>query len=175
MRKWFKKRTINIEEDNIPADLSLDTEVNEPSSWQRLKNSLVKTRQNLSSGLMRFFKKDQILDDKYWEELESVLLTADFGLKTSTAIIDYLKTMTRQRHELDGEAIKAHLSEYLLGLLKPIAKPFELKGENKPQVILVVGVNGVGKTTSLAKLAYFLKNKNTYKKRSQASEMKNRC
>ena len=157
MRKWFKKRTTIIEEENVPADLSLDTEEIEPSSWQRLKNSLVKTRQTLSSGLMRFFKKDQILDDEYWEELESVLLTADFGLKTSTAIIDYLKTMTRQRQELDGEAIKAHLSDYLLGLLKPISKPFELKGGDKPQVVLVVGVNGVGKTTSLAKLANFLK------------------
>lgn len=158
MRKWFKKLASNSVDENIKANLPLDTPQQEESAWQRLKNSLVKTRQNLSSGLTRFFKKEQTLDEAYWEELEAVLLTADFGLKTSTAIIDYLKSITRLRHELDGEAIKAHLSEYLLGLLKPIAQPFVLKRGDKPQVILMVGINGVGKTTSLAKLANFLRN-----------------
>lgn len=146
-------------DEDTKIELPLDTLEHAPSSWQRLKNGLVKTRQNLSSSLIRFFKKDQILDEAYWEELEEVLLTADFGLKTSTGIIDYLKSLTSLRQELDGEAIREHLREYLLGLLNPIAKPFELKGGYHPQVVLMVGINGVGKTTSLAKLAYFLKDK----------------
>ncbi|NDH08795.1 MAG: signal recognition particle-docking protein FtsY [Gammaproteobacteria bacterium] len=161
MRKWFNKLTTNtVEADtDTTLELPLDPAAHAPTSWQRLKNSLVKTRQNLSSGLMRFFKKDQILDDTYWEELEEVLLAADFGLKTATGIIDYLKSITSLRHELDGEIVKGHLRDYLLGLLKPISKPFKLKEGHNPQVVLMVGVNGVGKTTSLAKLAYFLKGK----------------
>ena len=159
MRKWFNKLTTNTVEADTTLELPLDPAAHAPSSWKRLKNSLVKTRQNLSSGLMRFFKKDQILDDTYWEALEEVLLAADFGLKTATGIIDYLKSITSLRHELDGEIVKGHLRDYLLGLLKPISKPFKLKEGHNPQVVLMVGVNGVGKTTSLAKLAYFLKGK----------------
>ena len=139
------------------SEVALDALGPEPSSWQRLKNSLLHTRQHLSSGFMQFFKKGQTLDDAYWEDLEAVLLTADFGLKTTTSMIDYLKSLSALRHDVDGDIIKAHLQDYLLGLLQPIAKPFAIKRSARPQVVLMVGINGVGKTTSLAKLAYFLK------------------
>lgn len=157
MRKWFKKLTTNTVEEHQEALVLSDEQENTLSSWQRLKNSLVKTRQNLSSGFMRLFKKDQTLDDEYWEELEAILLAADFGLKTTNSIIDYLKAMMRQNSELDGEAIKIHLSQYLLDLLQPISAQFSLQAEAKPHVVLMVGINGVGKTTTLAKLAAYLK------------------
>jgi fused signal recognition particle receptor len=153
VRNWFKKKqpTESVPEVYATSESIVEEPVAE-SSWQRLKNSLRKTRQNISSGFLKFFKKDQILDDDYWEELEAILLTSDFGLKTTQKIIDYLKSLAKQRAEMDGEAIKAHLSDYLVSLLEPISVPFHIKPNLKPHVILMVGINGVGKTTTLAKL-----------------------
>lgn len=150
VRNWFKKKQPS---ESLPLveDAVADT------SWQRFKNSLRKTRQQVSSGFLKFFKKDQVLDDDYWEELEAVLITADFGLATTQKIIDYLKNLAKQRSEMDGEAIKAHLSDYLVSLLQPIAHPFSRSIEHQPHVMLMVGINGVGKTTTLAKLGALFK------------------
>lgn len=150
VRNWFKKKQ-DVESLVVVEGAAAD------SSWQRFKNSLRKTRQQISSGFIKFFKKDQILDDEYWEELEAVLIGADFGLKTTGKILDYLKTLAKQRSEMDGEAIKAHLSDYLVSLLQPIAKPFSIGSTHSPHVVLMVGINGVGKTTTLAKMGALLK------------------
>ncbi len=150
VRNWFKKKQPD-------ESLSLVEDAIADTSWQRFKNSLRKTRQQVSSGFLKFFKKDQVLDEDYWEELEAVLITADFGLATTQKIIDYLKSLAKQRSEMDGEAIKAHLSDYLVSLLQPISQPFSRGIEHQPHVILMVGINGVGKTTTLAKLGAVFK------------------
>jgi len=93
------------------------------------------------------------LDEAYCEDLEAVLLGADFGLKTTQELIEYLKKLATQKSTLDGVAIKALLTEYLVNRLEPIAKPVHLELKHQPHVILMVGINGVGKTTTLAKLA----------------------
>jgi fused signal recognition particle receptor len=158
VRNWFKKKqpTDAVPEVYATAETALEEPVLE-SSWQRLKNGLKKTRQNVASGFLKFFKKDQILDDEYWEELEAVLLTADFGLKTTQKIITYLKELAKQRSEIDGEAIKEHLQDYLVSLLEPISRPYHMQFKETPHVILMVGINGVGKTTTLAKLGALFK------------------
>lgn len=150
MRNWFKKKQPD-ESLNVVEETVADT------SWLRFKNSLRKTRQQVSSGFLKFFKKDQVLDDEYWEELEAILIGADFGLTTTHKILDYLKTLAKQRSEMDGEAMKAHLSDYLVSLLQPIAQPFSRDPEHQPHVLLMVGINGVGKTTTLAKLGALFK------------------
>lgn len=149
MRNWFKKNTSKTSNTGTQASEHVDT----VSSWQKLKNGLQKTRLNVVSSFKLFFSQDSVLDDEYWEELEAVLLTSDFGLKTTQEIISYLKGLASKRDSMDGEAIKAHLSDYLVELLQPISQSFELKPEYHPHVLLMVGINGVGKTTTLAKIA----------------------
>lgn len=158
MRNWFKKKQPNEAVPDIYP--TAETVVEEPileSSWQRLKNGLKKTRLNVASGFLKFFKKDQILDDEYWEDLEAVLLGADFGLTTTSKIITHLKNSVKLRTEMDGHAIKEHLRDYLVSLLAPISAPYSVAFKEKPHVILMVGINGVGKTTTLAKLAALFK------------------
>lgn len=150
MRNWFKKK-------QLEDSLVVVEETVSDTSWQRFKNSLRKTSQQVSSGFLKFFKKDQVLDDEYWEELETILIGADFGLTTTHKILDYLKTLAKQRSEMDGEEIKAHLSDYLVSLLQPITKSFSRGPEHQPHVLLMVGINGVGKTTTLAKLGALFK------------------
>lgn len=149
MRNWFKKNISKTSNTETQAPETVDT----LTSWQKLKNGLQKTRLNVVSGFIRFFSQDSVLDDEYWEELEAVLLTSDFGLKTTQNIIAYLKDLASKRTSLDGEAIKSHLTDYLVTLLQPISQPFHLNTAHHPHVILMVGINGVGKTTTLAKIA----------------------
>ena len=107
----------------------------------------------MASGLAAFFKKNQTLTEEDWDELETVLLSADFGLKTTQDIIRHLQQLTKKQKEMDGELLKNHLADYLVSLLEPIHAEFKLKAKHQPHVILMVGINGVGKTTTLAKLA----------------------
>ncbi len=158
MRNWFKKKQTTSE--TLSLDPTLESKNEEPtieaaeiSAWQKLKNGLRKTRQSLKGGFASFFTNYTSVSEEYWEELESVLISADFGLKTTHKIIEYLKQLVKQQGHLDGEAIKQHLSDYLVELLQPMHKEFVVNPQLKPHVILMVGVNGVGKTTSLAKLA----------------------
>jgi fused signal recognition particle receptor len=158
VRNWFRKK--QPIEANSPTDPTTEIQnqeivvEEEPlSSWQRLKNGLKKTRLNVMTGFARFFKNSDEISPEYWEELEEVLLTADFGLKTTQNILEYLKNLIKKHSHLDGEAIKSHLQNYLVELLQSIYKPFELRLDAHPHVILMVGINGVGKTTTLAKMA----------------------
>lgn len=158
VRNWFrKKQSIDAISSTDPTIESQNEEIvveeEQLSSWQRLKNGLKKTRLNVLSGFSKFFKNSSEISNEYWEELEEVLLTADFGLKTTQNILDYLKNLIKNQANLDGDSIKSHLENYLVGLLQPIYKPFELQTDAHPHVILMVGINGVGKTTTLAKMA----------------------
>jgi len=156
VRNWFKKNSAQTPEKDVNPPVSDDiqqTNTDTLTSWQKLKNGLQKTRQNMVSSFKQFFGQDSVLDEAYWEDLEAVLLGADFGLKTTQELIEYLKKLATQKSTLDGVAIKALLTEYLVNRLEPIAKPVHLELKHQPHVILMVGINGVGKTTTLAKLA----------------------
>jgi fused signal recognition particle receptor len=162
VRNWFKKTQKNsdVPSPDPTPEFKNEESMSEHSSlsaWQRLRNGLRKTRTGLLSGFARFFKNHTSVSDEYWEELEEILIAADFGLKTTHKIIDYLKQLIKREGQLDGDAIRHHLSDYLVELLHPIHREFVLSPELKPHVILMVGVNGVGKTTSLAKLAVHFK------------------
>lgn len=162
MRNWFKKTQKNSEVliSNPTPEIEIEESVPEPiqvSAWQKLKNGLKKTRNSLMFGFSGFFKNHASITEEYWEELEEILISADFGLKTTHKIIEYLKQLIKREGQLDGEGIKQHLSQYLVELLQPIHQEFVLSPELKPHVILMVGVNGVGKTTSLAKLGVHFK------------------
>lgn len=119
--------------------------------FSRLKQQLFKTKKNLGSGLLFFFRGKKI-DDELFEQLEEQLLLADVGITTADRIIRSL-TDHAKRHDLrDGEALQILLKQNMTDLLKPVAQQLVV-ANNKPFVILMVGVNGVGKTTTIGKLA----------------------
>jgi fused signal recognition particle receptor len=120
--------------------------------FTRLKRGLGRTSDNLVSGLGTLFLGRKVIDDDLLEELESRLLVADVGVDATVEIIDHLTQRVSRKELTEPAALQAALKEELLSLLKPCEKPLEISGR-KPYVILMVGVNGVGKTTTIGKLA----------------------
>ncbi|MBC7191141.1 signal recognition particle-docking protein FtsY [Marinobacter sp.] len=123
------------------------------SVFQRIRQGLGKTRESLSGGLADLFSVGKKIDDGLLEEIETTLLMADVGVTATTEIIDSLTDKLERNQLKDGEALRKALREDLRGLLAPVARPLELDTGTKPFVILMVGVNGVGKTTTIGKLA----------------------
>jgi fused signal recognition particle receptor len=124
--------------------------------FSRLKQSLTKTRQNLGGGLFDLFRGKKI-DDELFEELETHLLLADVGIDTTTKIIASLTESASKKQLKDAEALYDLLKIELKKIIAPVAIPLDIEKETAqcdgPFVILMVGVNGVGKTTTIGKLA----------------------
>ncbi|WP_293791930.1 signal recognition particle-docking protein FtsY [uncultured Pantoea sp.] len=119
--------------------------------FARLKRSLVKTRENLGSGFISLFRGKKI-DDDLFEELEEQLLIADVGVETTRRIITNLTQQANRKQLRDAEALYGLLKAEMSGILEKVDQPLEVGGKT-PFVILMVGVNGVGKTTTIGKLA----------------------
>ena len=119
--------------------------------FARLKRSLVKTRQNLGSGFIGLFRGKKI-DDDLFEELEEQLLIADVGVETTRRIIGNLTAQANRKQLRDAEALYGMLKTEMAGILSTVESPLDVSGKT-PFVILMVGVNGVGKTTTIGKLA----------------------
>lgn len=120
----------------------------------KLLSALKKTREVLSSGLSRLFSLGRKLDEEFLDELEHVLYQADLGT-TGSQIVDELKVAYKKREITDVDKVPAYLRTRLCAMLQSSAAPL-CKAATKPTVVLVVGVNGAGKTTSIAKLARHL-------------------
>lgn len=119
--------------------------------FARLKRSLVKTKQNLGSGFISLFRGKKI-DDDLFEELEEQLLIADVGVETTRKIIMRLTNDASRKQLRDAEALYGLLKEEMGDILAKVDEPLNVEGKT-PFVILMVGVNGVGKTTTIGKLA----------------------
>ncbi|MGC0783166.1 signal recognition particle-docking protein FtsY [Pantoea agglomerans] len=119
--------------------------------FARLKRSLVKTRQNLGSGFVSLFRGKKI-DDELFDELEEQLLIADVGVDTTRRIITHLTQQANRKQLRDAEALYGLLKAEMASILAKVDAPLEVSGKT-PFVILMVGVNGVGKTTTIGKLA----------------------
>ncbi|MDI9223345.1 signal recognition particle-docking protein FtsY [Pantoea sp. EA-12] len=119
--------------------------------FARLKRSLVKTRENLGSGFIGLFRGKKI-DDDLFEELEEQLLIADVGVETTRRIIANLTQQANRKQLRDAEALYGLLKAEMAGILEKVDEPLDVSGKT-PFVILMVGVNGVGKTTTIGKLA----------------------
>ncbi|TNH09426.1 signal recognition particle-docking protein FtsY [Testudinibacter sp. TR-2022] len=119
--------------------------------FSRLLKGLVKTKQNLGSGFRNLFIGKKI-DDELFEELEEQLLIADIGMPTTTKIINNLTQHASKKELRDAEQLYQKLKDEMAEILQPVAQPLVL-ADKKPFVILMVGVNGVGKTTTIGKLA----------------------
>ena len=125
---------------------------NKTGFFSRLIQGLIKTKQNIGSGFLNFFRGKKI-DDDLFEELEEQLLIADLGMPTTTKIINNLTQHATKQQLKDAELLYQQLKLELADVLKPVAQPLEIDTTKKPYVILMVGVNGVGKTTTIGKLA----------------------
>ncbi|MCK7458816.1 signal recognition particle-docking protein FtsY [Idiomarina aminovorans] len=120
--------------------------------WARLTQGLRRTSGSIGSGLIGVFRGKKI-DDDLFEELETQLLMADLGVATTTKIIDNLTKQADRKQLKDAEALYELLQEQLAEILKPVDKRLEIPESDSPYVILMTGVNGVGKTTTIGKLA----------------------
>lgn len=119
---------------------------------QRLKDRLTRPGAALGAGLNRLFSGRQI-DESVFEELETRLLAADVGMEVTTLLLEGLRTRVARRQLDDVDALTAALREDITALLTPAAIPLAIDRSRRPFTILMVGVNGSGKTTSLGKLA----------------------
>ncbi|WP_232819898.1 signal recognition particle-docking protein FtsY [Aliidiomarina celeris] len=126
----------------------------ERKSWlQRLREGLKKTSGNLGTGLSSLFRGKKI-DDELFEDLETQLLMADVGVETTSRIITELTEHASRKDLQDAEALYERLKQEMTQLLAPVSVPLSIpENHSGPFVILMVGVNGVGKTTTIGKLA----------------------
>ena len=120
--------------------------------FARLKRSLVRTKENIGSGFFGLFRGKKI-DDDLFEELETQLLTADLGVDTTSRIIEGLVQHADRKQLKDAEALYGLLKQDMGAMLAKVEQPLVIDTGKKPYVILMVGVNGVGKTTTIGKLA----------------------
>ncbi|MGJ7097289.1 signal recognition particle-docking protein FtsY [Vibrio hannami] len=140
------------QEETVTQPKVVEQEKPTESFFARLKRSLARTKMNIGAGFFGLFKGKKI-DDELFEELEEQLLIADVGMDTTVKIIDNL-TEKASRHELkDGEALYGLLKDEMAEILSHVEQPLEVDTTKTPYVILMVGVNGVGKTTTIGKLA----------------------
>ena len=123
-----------------------------PGFFARLKQGLAKTSQNLGNGLASLFLGKKIDDDLY-EELETQLLMADVGVDTTQKLIKQLVAHADRKQLKDADSLYEKLQAEMALLLDKVEQPLQIDSTNGPYVILMVGVNGVGKTTTIGKMA----------------------
>lgn len=123
--------------------------------FKRLVNGLTKTRDSIVAGIDSIFSGYSNIDDDFYEEIEEILVMGDIGINTTTKIIDRLKERVAEEHITDPAECKQLLIESIKKQMDVGDTAYEF--ENRKSVVLVIGVNGVGKTTSVGKLAGLLK------------------
>ena len=123
--------------------------------FSRLVSGLTKTRKNIASGLDSIFHGFSKIDDDFYEEIEETLIMGDLGIQTTMSIVEDLRKKVKEQHIKDPSECKALLMESMKQQMDLGENAYEF--ENRRSVVLVIGVNGVGKTTSVGKLAGQLK------------------
>lgn len=157
----------NLEEDNNtikePEDISSVDDKNKNTDenvgfFSKIKNGLTKTRDSFTSNLKNLFTRNVKIDDDLYEELEEILISADIGMTSTVEIVDQLREEIKKRNIKNSEEIYPVLKEIMIEKLDENNLNNELNiKDNELSIILVIGVNGVGKTTTIGKLANSLK------------------
>ena len=128
------------------------------SLFEKLKAGLNKTRKGMTEKIDAVLKSYKKVDEELFDELEEILVTADVGINTTMEIIDRLRERVKEKKVSESEKVKELLKDEIKEIMTESIEDNSLNISKSPSVILVVGVNGVGKTTTIGKLAYKLKN-----------------
>ena len=123
--------------------------------FDKIKTGLTKTRKAMESSLGEIFSGFATIDEEFYEELEESLILADLGVETSTKAVEQLRRRVKEQKLKDNDAVRSALKDILVEMLQ--VGDTALKATTKPSVILVIGVNGVGKTTTIGKMANHLR------------------
>lgn len=123
--------------------------------FDKLKQSLNKTKESINEKFNMVIKTFKKIDDDLFDELEEILITADLGVNTSMNIIEKLRAATKEKKLRDSYELKGELNRIMTEILSKGSNEVNIHG--KPAVIMVIGVNGVGKTTSIGKIANMYK------------------
>jgi len=155
---FFKRKKSNSDTgDTSPSTTETTSAVEQPQEklglFARIKRGLSRTSSQFSDGLAHLLMGKKAIDDELLEEIETLLLMADVGVEATTDIIDDLTNRVARKQLADSEALFDVLKSSLNELLQQVEAPLVIDKQKKPYVILVVGVNGVGKTTTIGKLA----------------------
>ncbi len=119
--------------------------------FEKIKSGMAKTRDALSNSLGGLFSGFSEIDDDFYDELEETLILADLGVETAGKATEQLRRVIREKHLKSAEEAKSALKDILVDMLS--VGDTQLKLDTKPSVVLVIGVNGVGKTTTIGKIA----------------------
>jgi len=130
-----------------------ETKEEKKGFFDRLKSGLSRTRSNFTQGLSSLLLGRKSIDDEILEELETLLLTSDVGMEATQELISDLTDRLEHKQLNDSEALFHALEEDMIKILQPCEASLEIDETKKPYVILMVGINGVGKTTTIGKLA----------------------
>lgn len=158
-RRWLEDMEYERLEDfrselqyRLALALDLEDEEDERSRLMlKLSEGLAKTREQLSRGLDALFASGRTIDEAFWEELEEVLIMADVGFDTAHSLTERLRRRARVEGIHDAAQLRGAMRTELLDVFKPVRR---ISVVNPPEVVLVIGVNGVGKTTTIAKLCH---------------------
>ena len=123
--------------------------------FDKIKTGLTKTRKAMESSLGEIFSGFATIDEEFYEELEESLILADLGVETSTKAVEQLRRRVKEQKLKDNDAVRSALKDILVEMLQ--VGDTALKATTKPSVVLVIGVNGVGKTTTIGKMADHLR------------------
>lgn len=146
----FKKRK---QAENTPAKPeSVATDETAPQT--ELAEKLSKTRRGFADGMADFFLGKKTIDNNMLEDFETTLLSADVGIEATSEIIDTLQGSLSRKALNSTEALHVALADVMSNILKPCEQPLEIDASHRPFVLLIVGINGAGKTTSIGKLAH---------------------
>ncbi len=158
-RRWLEDMEYEDLEDfrselqfRLALALDLEDEEDERSRlMQKLSDGLAKTREQIARNLNSLFLAGRAVDEAFWEELEEILIMADVGFETAHGLTERLRRRAAAEGITDAAALRDGMRQELLAVFRPVRR---ISAVNPPEVILVVGVNGVGKTTTIAKLCH---------------------
>ncbi len=158
-RAWLDRMEYNYVEEfrselqyRLALALELEDEEDERNRlFVKLSDGLAKTREHFTRKLDVLFASHGTLDENFWDELEELFITADVGVEPTMMLMERLKSGAREKHITEPEGLRTVLQDVLEDIFRV---PRRISAVNAPEVVLMIGVNGVGKTTTIAKLAH---------------------
>ena len=144
---------VQKEQDSNSVAVDAELSIEKPNIFGRLRERLTRTSSKLTEGFASLVLGKKTIDDDLLEELETQLLTADLGVDATQTIIADLTQRVARKQLGDAESLFSALREDMISLLQPSCEPLIIPEKNTPFVILMIGINGVGKTTTIGKLA----------------------